>query len=347
LKIFKALVSLMLTCSTATAEEATMFVFDASGSMWGQIEGRSKIELAREAFENIEERWQSSSTGLIAYGHRRKGDCRDIEMIVPVSENGFVSVTAAISSLTPKGKTPLSSAVQQAAEHLRYQENAATVILFSDGVETCEADPCALASQLENLGIDFTAHVIGFGIASDADRENLQCIADNTGGVYLDAQDAASLKDALTQLADAPDAVTDDEPTGRSSLRLILQLHEGTVRPDQVSLRATNSDTGEKQLIGKMSGAAEVLSGLSAQLGNGRWLIDAISPEGEGAVEVTLTGKPVEVSVPFAAKRVSFSVVDNGPYLLGTEHSFFVMATGTPQSNAEYTVQLFDPRAGE
>ena len=41
---------LAFTASTAQQEERSLiFIVDASNSMWGQIEGRSKIELAREA----------------------------------------------------------------------------------------------------------------------------------------------------------------------------------------------------------------------------------------------------------------------------------------------------------
>ncbi|MES0884350.1 vWA domain-containing protein [Roseibium sp. SCP14] len=321
-----------------------MLVFDASGSMWGQVEGRSKIEIARETFGAMGDSWRTGRTGLIAYGHRRKGDCRDIETLVPVSQGGYPSVSAAIQDLSPKGKTPLSAAVKQAAEHLKYQENVATVVLFSDGVETCDADPCALAAQLEQLGIDFTAHVIGFGITSNTDRAKLQCIAENTGGIYLDAQDAGSLKDALTQLAESPAAIQTDEPSGSSELRLTLELAEGTIRPDLVSIRATNPETGEKHLVGKMTGAAEVLSGLSVQLANGTWLLEAISAEGSGSVKVKLTGAPVELAVPFAARDVFFTTLNHGPYILGAEHAFFVQADGAMQPNAEYSVQLYDPQ---
>ncbi|MGR3467197.1 MAG: vWA domain-containing protein, partial [Shimia sp.] len=108
---------------------------------------------------------------------------------------------ALTSGLTPQGKTPLSDAVRRAAETLRYIEEAATVVLISDGVETCEADPCALAAELERLGIDFTAHVVGFDIAA-ADRAQLQCIADGTGGLYFDASNASGLVTAFDAVAE-------------------------------------------------------------------------------------------------------------------------------------------------
>ena len=58
----------------------------------------------------------------------------------------------------------MTDAVVAAADSLRYTENAATVILVSDGIETCNPDPCAAAQILAETGVDFTAHVIGFDV---------------------------------------------------------------------------------------------------------------------------------------------------------------------------------------
>ena len=174
-----------LSClSPASAQTSAapdvMVVFDASGSMWGQIDGFSKIEIARDAFVGLSSTWGSKNVraGLMAYGHRRKGDCSDIELISRPSVEAAASMAAQINKLTPKGKTPLSAAVRQAADVMKFQENAATVILVSDGIETCNLDPCAVGKELETLGIDFTAHVIGFGIEKKADKAQLACLAE-------------------------------------------------------------------------------------------------------------------------------------------------------------------------
>ena len=54
--------------------------------------------------------------GFIAYGHRDKGSCGDIELIVPPAAGTASAIAAAANALTPKGKTPISDAVRQAAE---------------------------------------------------------------------------------------------------------------------------------------------------------------------------------------------------------------------------------------
>ena len=67
----------------------------------------------------------------------------------------------------PRARRRSAHAVKAAAEALGYTEEKATVILITDGIETCDADPCQIGTDLEAQGIDFTAHVIGFGL-SDA-----------------------------------------------------------------------------------------------------------------------------------------------------------------------------------
>ena len=79
---------------------------------------------------------------------------------------------------------------------MKFTEDRATVILVSDGKETCEADPCMLGKDLKEKGVDFTAHVIGFDVKK-TEEEGLRCIAKNTGGLYAQASDASSLKKAL------------------------------------------------------------------------------------------------------------------------------------------------------
>ena len=78
---------LVVASSPALAQGAdAILILDASGSMWGQVEGQTKIAAARRAVDSILSKWKPSDRlGLIAYGHRSKGDCKDIEMIVPVS----------------------------------------------------------------------------------------------------------------------------------------------------------------------------------------------------------------------------------------------------------------------
>lgn len=186
--------------NAASAEKDAILILDASGSMWGQIDGVNKIVIAKDVVESLVQGLpESQRIGMVAYGHRRKGDCSDIETIADVGADRE-AVIKQIRNLSPKGKTPLTKSVEHAANELDYTVNAASVILVSDGLETCDADPCALARLLEEKGLDFTVHVVGFDVTED-EREGLVCIAEETGGEFLPADNADELADALSQVA--------------------------------------------------------------------------------------------------------------------------------------------------
>lgn len=193
-----AAVAAAITFSAApVAAERAMIILDASGSMWGQIDGKPKHEIARQALRDVLNAASSTAElGLMAYGHRKKGDCNDIEVLVQPTANSKDAIIRAADNMKFVGKTPLSAAVAQAAEALRYTEDKATVILITDGQETCQADPCALGAELKSKGIDFTAHVVGFDLTQQ-EGEQVACLASSTGGQYIKADDASELKEAM------------------------------------------------------------------------------------------------------------------------------------------------------
>ena len=193
-----AVAALLAVSGPLLAAENVMLVLDASGSMWGQIDGRAKIEIAREATGRVVSDWdQANQIGLIAYGHRRKGDCADIETLIPLGPMEGDVFMDTVNAINPKGMTPLSQAVIDAAAALKSSEQKATVILVSDGEETCKLDPCAVGAELEKSGVDFTAHVIGFDVQNPAHQAQLRCLAENTGGRYFNARDAQELSSAV------------------------------------------------------------------------------------------------------------------------------------------------------
>ena len=242
MKLLVAILSLTTALlSSAFCQEApttppasALIVFDASGSMWGQIKGKPKIEIAREVVRDLVRDLPSDTElGLMAYGHRRKGDCADIELLIPVGKVDKQAFIKTVDAIMPKGMTPITASLKLAAEGLGYKENKATVILVSDGLETCEADPCAAAKKLEQLGVDFTAHVIAFDLTPE-ETEKLRCIADATGGKFFPASDAASLKDALDLAVGAATAAP--EPAAEDSRTAKLVAPETAVAGSEIEV---------------------------------------------------------------------------------------------------------------
>jgi hypothetical protein len=235
------LVTSVISSGPAWAAEPagqSLLILDASGSMWAQVGGKAKVEIAREAVAKMLGTWpQNEALGLMAYGHRRKGDCSDIELLSAPKLIDAAAFKKQVNGLQPKGMTPISAAVRQAAEALKFTEQKATIILVSDGEETCEADPCALGQELENAGIDFTAHVVGFDLPEGKARTQLQCLAKSTGGRYVEARDAAELNKALGEIAQTTDPVPAAAPKDAKPTR-------------GCTLYAGNDFTGESIVIG-------------------------------------------------------------------------------------------------
>ncbi|CDX14321.1 von Willebrand factor type A [Mesorhizobium sp. ORS 3324] len=204
---------LLLSMTTfGFAANKVIIILDASGSMWAQIDGKPKLEIARESLRTVLQSVPADDEiGFMAYGHRQKGSCQDIELIVPPQAGSASAISAAADSMKFLGKTPLTAAVKQAAEALKYTEDKATVVLITDGLETCGGDPCALGKELKQTGVDFRADVVGFGLTADEGRQ-IACLAENTGGKYIQASDEKALQQALVETVAAPAPAPEPAP---------------------------------------------------------------------------------------------------------------------------------------
>ena len=210
IKILLHLIISLFTLVTHTLAQETksqdpthiIIVLDASGSMWGKINGRAKIDISKDVIKDITNNISPNiNLGLVVYGHRKKGDCADIQLLIPPTKVNKTSFNAKVQAIQPKGMTPLTSAVEFAAENLKYKEQRASVILVTDGKETCDRDPCKIAEILEKAGLDFTAHVVAFDLTAE-DAKSVECLATKTGGRFLTANDTNTLKDALEIVID-------------------------------------------------------------------------------------------------------------------------------------------------
>lgn len=186
----------------AVADGRVEFILDGSGSMLGDAGGEPKVAAAKRVMKDLLRRIElpaDTKVGLTFYGHRRKGDCADIERLAPVAYGERARLTPAIDGLSPKGKTPIADSLRIVGESLRRKEGATSIVLVSDGIETCGKDPCAVAKALrEQYGIDVTIHVVGFDVKEG--QEQLQCIAKAGGGEFRTAIDAAGLAKVLHEI---------------------------------------------------------------------------------------------------------------------------------------------------
>jgi von Willebrand factor type A domain len=203
-----ALLALLSGAPLAYAAGSVALILDASGSMNARLpEGIARIEAAKSAVaELVGKLPDDTRLALWAYGHQSptpKHDCRDTERVVgfdAVSANKD-AVLAKTRAIRAQGYTPITYVIKLAADDLGKEDaKPRTLILVSDGKETCEGDPCAAAKALADADASLVVHTIGFAVDMAA-KYQLQCIARVARGRYFDAGSTAELASTLSEAA--------------------------------------------------------------------------------------------------------------------------------------------------
>ena len=183
-----------------------LLVFDASGSMEEKIKGETKIHIAKRVLEDVLQKADSDvNIGLRVYGSGKPTgspslDCTDSKLLVFPGTNNRRSIISEVYKILPFGFTPITFSLSQAVRDLSPYEGEKSIILISDGLETCGGDPCELAHNVDAQNIDIKIDVVGFGIRDDWEaEEQLMCIALNTHGRYYSADSAEELTRGLQE----------------------------------------------------------------------------------------------------------------------------------------------------
>jgi Ca-activated chloride channel family protein len=193
--------------------EDAMIVFDASGSMAGNtVQGLfsdiTRIDEVRRALAQVlPGATKYRKVGLITYGPGPYLHC-NVKLDLWPTPNAAERIMSTVNGLNPAGKTPLVAAVKQAAEVLDHRSNKGIVVLLTDGEETCGGAPCDLGKLLSLTG-RLTVHVIGYqlrafrwtGAQSFLD---VKCLAEETGGLYITAENREDLVKAFEQTLGCP-----------------------------------------------------------------------------------------------------------------------------------------------
>ncbi|MEO0816257.1 MAG: hypothetical protein AAFX86_03015 [Pseudomonadota bacterium] len=202
------------TDDVAAANERSgrlLIVYDSSNSMWGELADTSrKYEAGRSALSTVlGDGIEGRDIAFRAYGHRRTDDCRDTELIVPFTsaDSAQQPITDAVNAIRPTGRTPITHSLTEGLGDLN--GGPGDILLISDGIETCDADPCDLVRDWQTSGISIRVHVVGVGL-NELERTAMACIAEESGGQYLDANSAGGFVDALGTVSDVIEA---SEPT--------------------------------------------------------------------------------------------------------------------------------------
>jgi len=194
--------------------EDAMIVFDASGSMAGNLDQgiatlKPRIDEVRTALAKVlPEATRFRRVGLITYGPGPGGQC-NVTLDLKPTPNAASLIMRDLEALSPAGKTPLSTAVAKAAEVLDYRKKPGMILVVTDGEETCGASPCALGKELRAAAAQLTVHVIGFRMkgyswTGESSVLEAKCLAEENNGLYLSAENKDDLVAALKTTLDCP-----------------------------------------------------------------------------------------------------------------------------------------------
>jgi Ca-activated chloride channel family protein len=212
--------ALLLPGWAAAGPANVELIIDASGSMAARMEGRSKMDIAKEVLAGLlADLPADAQVAVRAYGHRRKNDCNDIELLAPLGPRGSIPVEGRVNALKPVGMTPIAGSLEAAGKDFTGREGQRNVIiLVSDGQETCKGDPCAVARNLRQAGVQVEVNVIGFDVKAD-ERKQLECIAEGGGGRYYNAANAKEFQVAAAEVKQQVAAAPPASPAGGGAFR--------------------------------------------------------------------------------------------------------------------------------
>ncbi|MEL7005271.1 MAG: VWA domain-containing protein [Bacteroidota bacterium] len=175
-----------------------LFLLDGSGSMLARWGNSSRIETAKEMLTNMVDSLRVNDKlelGLRVYGHlysKQARNCKDTRLEVGFSVNNHQRIIQRLEQIKPKGTTPIAYSIEQAAADFPDSKDYRNiVIIITDGIESCDGDPCAVSLALQKQGVFLRPFIIGLGLGHNFNEE-FDCIGD-----YHAADDLGDFKRAL------------------------------------------------------------------------------------------------------------------------------------------------------
>lgn len=175
-----------------------LFVLDGSQSMLTKWESGTKMQVAQRLLHDMVDSLRDVDhvqMALRVYGHQSMvppQDCGDTKLEVPFGKNNADLIIKKLYAIYPKGTTPIAYSLEMSADDFPVEKNVRNVIiLITDGIESCDGDPCAVSLSLQEKGIVLKPFVIGIGLDMEF-RTTFECI-----GRFYNATDEDRFKEVL------------------------------------------------------------------------------------------------------------------------------------------------------
>jgi Ca-activated chloride channel family protein len=175
-------------------------LLDASGSMNGKADGKTKMEAAKGAIRDFVSRLPANAdVSLTVYGHKGTGSqkdkslsCSSVEEVFKGSSREMNRLQSAMAGIRPAGWTPIARALRESEAKIPQGATDAVIYVVSDGIETCGGDPVAEAKRLHASRIRTVVNIIGFDVDNEGQRL-LKQVAEAGGGEFAPVSSERSL----------------------------------------------------------------------------------------------------------------------------------------------------------
>lgn len=175
-----------------------LFLLDASGSMLGGWERTNRITAAKKLLSDLADSLKVNRNlelGLRVYGHqfnKRLQNCQDTKLEVGFKTANHDLIKNRLAAIIPKGTTPLAYSLEQTAGDFPDQKDVRNiVIIITDGLESCDGDPCAVSLALQKKRIFLKPFIIGLGMNKSFEGE-FDCL-----GKFFDAANIRTFRKVL------------------------------------------------------------------------------------------------------------------------------------------------------
>ncbi|MDW9970421.1 VWA domain-containing protein [Sinorhizobium meliloti] len=178
----------------------TIVVFDSSGSMAGRAGGSQKFRSATRALRSLlQKASKTERIGLFVLGGSSRDQCSSTERPIATQRLTPSELTRRVAKLRPIGDTPLAKGLEQLRNTVP-RDVPLQIIILTDGTDSCSGDVCKVSRSISETTPLVRIHVVGFLEPGVDSAHALRCIADASGGRYIEASDEATIASLIGQL---------------------------------------------------------------------------------------------------------------------------------------------------
>ena len=191
---------------------AVELILDASGSMLKRLDGKRRINIAKEVLTKAVSEVIPAGTpvALRVFGHKKPNACHtDLEIKLKPLDPASAKKTISKINAKNLARTPIADSLAKVESDLRKVKGKKIVILVTDGEETCEGKPEEVLKKMADKGFDIRLNIVGFAIDDAELKRQFEYWAEQGGGKYFDASDEESLSQSVNNALRTPYSVYD------------------------------------------------------------------------------------------------------------------------------------------